>query len=100
MIFRLAAVGLLIVTAIPTPASAEDDDAVRHKMDLFDRWREDWSALTEPRLRTEPLDGLKYIPLSFDDPKRYVSLGLTLRERFELNDAPLRSTRSELSESD
>jgi hypothetical protein len=32
---------------------------------------------------------LKYIPLPFDDPKSYVSLGLTLRERFELNDAPL-----------
>jgi Alginate export len=31
---------------------------------------------------------LKYIPLPFDDPKSYVSLGLTLRERFELNDAP------------
>jgi hypothetical protein len=32
---------------------------------------------------------LKYIPLPFDDPRSYVSLGLTLRERFELNDAPL-----------
>jgi hypothetical protein len=51
-------------------------------------------------LRTQPLDSLKYIPLPFDDPKSYVSLGLTVRERFELNDAPLRSTRSELSESD
>src|SRR4029079_4953539 len=37
---------------------------------------------------TEPLDSLKYIPLSVDNPKSYVSLGLTLRERFELNDAP------------
>jgi hypothetical protein len=48
----------------------------------------------------QPLDRLKSIPLPFDDPKSYVSLGLTVRERFELNDAPLRSTRSELSESD
>src|SRR5882724_9426619 len=52
------------------------------------RWREDWSVLADPQLRTEPLDSLKYIPLPFDDPKSYVSLGLTLRERFELNDTP------------
>jgi len=32
---------------------------------------------------------LKYIPLPFDDPKSYYRLGLTVRERFELNDAPL-----------
>ncbi len=88
MIFRLAAACLLIATAMATPASAADDDAVRPKVDLFYRWREDWSALADPRLRTEPLDGLKYIPLPFHDPKSYVSLGLTLRERFELNDAP------------
>ena len=87
MIFRLAAVGLLIATAT-TPAPAEDDEAVRPKIDFMNRWREDWSVLADPRLRTEPLDSLKYIPLPFDDPKSYVSLGLTLRERFELNDAP------------
>jgi hypothetical protein len=33
--------------------------------------------------RTEPFDDLKYIPLSPDDPKSYVSFGLDLRERFE-----------------
>ena len=87
MIFRLA-VGLLIAAAIATPAQAEDDDAVRPKIDFFYRWREDSSVLADPRLRTKPLDSLKYIPLPFDDPKSYVSLGLTLRERFELNDAP------------
>ena len=51
------------------------------------RWQEDWSVLQNPSLRTEPLDDLKYIPLSADDPQRYISLGATLRERFELNDA-------------
>jgi hypothetical protein len=66
----------------------------------MNRWHEDWSVLADPHLRIEPLDGLKYIPLPFNDPKSYVSLGVTLRERFELNDAPLRSTRSErISES-
>lgn len=44
--------------------------------------------LSDPALRTEPFDGLKYLPLSQDDPQRYLSLGLNLRERFESNDAP------------
>ncbi|MGV8921576.1 MAG: alginate export family protein [Pseudomonas sp.] len=51
------------------------------------RWQEDWSALANPALRTQPFDSLKYIPLSSDDPQRYLSLGFTLRERFEINGA-------------
>jgi Alginate export len=85
----IAGVGLLIVAASASTAAAEDNEAVRPKINLFYRWLEDWSALADPRARTEPLDSLKYIPLPFDDPKSYVSLGLTVRERFELNDAPL-----------
>ena len=85
----LAVVGLLVAAASASTAAAEDDEAVRPKINLFYRWLEDWSALADPRARTEPLDRLKYIPLPFDDPKSYVSLGLTVRERFELNDAPL-----------
>ena len=54
----------------------------------FYRWQEDWSALADPALRTEPFDNLKYIPLSSNDPHSYVSLGINLRERFESNDAP------------
>ena len=49
----------------------------------FNRWQEDWSALSNPALRTEPFDALKYIPIMPGDPKSYVSLGMTLRERFE-----------------
>jgi hypothetical protein len=52
------------------------------------RWQEDWSALADPALRTQPLDRLKYLPLSAEAPRAYVSLGATLRERFETNDAP------------
>ena len=52
------------------------------------RWQEDWSALADGALRTEPLDGLKYIALSDADRQRYLSLGATLRERFESNAAP------------
>jgi hypothetical protein len=85
----LAAVGLLAAAAIASAAAAENDDAVRPEINLMNRWKEDWSALADPRLRTEPLDNLKYIPLPDGDPKSYVSLGLTLRERFETNNAPL-----------
>ena len=44
----------------------------------LNRWQEDWSVLADPRLRTEPLDSLKYIPpRTADDPKSYLSLGVT-----------------------
>jgi hypothetical protein len=49
----------------------------------LNRWQEDWSVLADPKLRTEPLDNLKHIPLSSDDPESYISLGLNLRERME-----------------
>ncbi|MDB5634940.1 MAG: hypothetical protein JWR49_3795, partial [Tardiphaga sp.] len=55
---------------------------------LTNRWQEDWSVLADPSLRTEPFDNIKYIPLFVTDPKSYVSLGATLRERFESNNAP------------
>jgi hypothetical protein len=54
---------------------------------LPNRWEEDWSVLADPRVLREPLDSLKYILLSPDDPKTYLSLGADLRERFEANDA-------------
>jgi hypothetical protein len=68
-------------------SGAGDAIAVRPDI-LFNRWQEDWSVLADPALRTEPLDGLKYIPLSPDDPKTYLSFGGGLRERFETNHAP------------
>jgi hypothetical protein len=72
-------------------ASAQDesssDEAMRPAIKT-NRWQEDWSALSNETLRTEPLDSLKYISLSDTDAQRYASLGVTLRERFESNDAP------------
>src|SRR6267154_5598333 len=64
-----------------------DDQAPTRPAILFNRWQEDWSVLADPRVPREPLDSLKYIPLSADDPKTYLSLGAGLRERFEANDA-------------
>jgi hypothetical protein len=54
---------------------------------MFNRWQEDWSVLADPRVPREPLDNLKYISLSADDPESYLSFGANLRERFEANDA-------------
>src|SRR4029077_5883305 len=54
----------------------------------LNRWQEDWSVLADPQLRTQPFDDLKYIQLNPNDPRSYMSLGATLRERVETNDAP------------
>ncbi len=43
--------------------------------------------LAGPAVPREPLDTLKYIPLSAQDPKTYLSFGANLRERFESIDA-------------
>jgi len=53
---------------------------------LFNRWQEDWSVLADPRVPREPLDNLKYIPLSAN-PKTYLSLGADWRNRYEYNNA-------------
>jgi hypothetical protein len=54
---------------------------------MFNRWQEDWSVLADPRVKREPFDALKYIPLSPTDPETYLSFGLNIRERYEGNDA-------------
>ncbi len=54
---------------------------------MFNRWQEDWSVLADPRVPREPFDDLKYIPLSDDDARTYLSFGGGIRERFEANDA-------------
>ena len=55
---------------------------------MFNRWQENWSALANPCVPKRPFDSLKYIPL-FGNPDAYISLGMVLRERLEMNDAPL-----------
>jgi hypothetical protein len=77
---------------IPNMADAQDSgDANRTSAPtrpaiLSNRWQEDWSVLADPRVPKESFDSLKYIPLSPDDPKTYLSLGAAFRERFEAND--------------
>ncbi|MEY2602641.1 MAG: hypothetical protein QOH31_399 [Verrucomicrobiota bacterium] len=47
------------------------------------RYDEDYSFLANPANRTEPLDLIKYIPLSNWGPLYFVTLGGDLREQFE-----------------
>jgi hypothetical protein len=46
------------------------------------RYEEDWSVLRAPRLRTDSLDPLKYLPLT-KDGDTWLSLGGEIRERYE-----------------
>ena len=74
------------VAATDEAEPAPDEAPTRPSIE-FNRWQEDWSVLADSRVPREPLDSLKYIPLSADDPEAYLSLGANLRERFEANDA-------------
>ena len=69
----------------PSPATA--CSATRPAV-MFNRWQENWAVLANPCVPRKPFDSLKYIPLG-SDPSTYLSLGANLRERFELNNAPL-----------
>lgn len=80
--------GSLCALAAPVGAQERDVGAARPAL-VTNRWQEDWSPLSDPALRTEPFDGLKYFPLSDGSPAPWLSLGLTLRERFESNDAAM-----------
>jgi len=84
----VAAVLLIVVTCRAPAADQEAESEAPSRPTLkANRWQEDWSVLSDPALRTEPLDGLKYISLSSNDAQSYLSLGATLRERFEMNGA-------------
>jgi hypothetical protein len=86
---------LMMVCAAVGQAHAQTvDDAsvpVRPNIDFY-RWQEDWSVLADPRVPREFGDSLKYIPLSKNDPKRYLSFGVTLRERVVSTDPPFFGT--------
>lgn len=75
---------------VNSQARAEDDQPAatpQRPAIQSNRWQEDWSALADPALRTEPFDFFKYLPLIPGDPKSYLSFGATIRERYEFNDA-------------
>jgi hypothetical protein len=76
-----SALAVLSLTSIRVSADAPDRPAI-----AFNRWPEDWSVLADPAVPREPMDEFKYIPLSADDPRTYLSFGVNIRERFEAND--------------
>jgi len=71
----------LVVLIVVLPALAAEESQ-RPSIIWPYRWLEDWSVLADPALRTDPFDSIKYMPIG-SDPKSYLSLGLTNRERFE-----------------
>ena len=78
--------GLAVLWPLLTASAHAEEQATRPVLKT-NRWQENWSVLQDPALRTQPLDNLKYIPLSSANPMTYLSLGASLRERFEMNDA-------------
>ena len=76
-----SALAVLSLTSIRVSADTADRPAI-----AFNRWTEDWSVLADPNVPREPLDELKYIPLSNYDACTYLSFGANVRERFEVND--------------
>jgi hypothetical protein len=89
----VAAAGACAADKTPTlPAALEPGSAascsVRRPSINFNRWQEDWNMLAQPCVPRQPMDGLKYLPLS-EDGVSYLSFGANLRERWEANNAPL-----------
>ena len=83
----LAGAGCVALALAASHAKADPLDVPHRPSIMFNRWQEDWSVLADPRVERQPLDSLKYIPLSGGGPHAYLSLGADLRERFEANDA-------------
>jgi hypothetical protein len=76
-----SALAVLSLTSTRVSADTPDRPSI-----AFNRWSENWSVLADPDVPREPLDALKYISLSNDDARTYLSLGANIRERFEVND--------------
>jgi hypothetical protein len=85
--FMMAIVLFLLSRPVHAQESNGTTTAPTRPAILSNRWEEDWSVLADPRVPREPFDSLKYIPLSPDNPKTYLSFGADIRERFEANDA-------------
>jgi hypothetical protein len=86
IVFMVAPVGCWCSALLCLAAPVWSDEPQRPTPE-FNRWQEDWSVLADPGVPREPLDDLKYIPLSPEDPHSYLSLGANLRERFESNNS-------------
>ena len=90
---RAASIVAVIVLA-PAMAHAADPATATGEIPLpppsYDilRFNEDYSCLSNPAMRTDWFDPIKYIPLRIDDPTWYLTFGGELRERFEAAENP------------
>jgi|HubBroStandDraft_6_1064221.scaffolds.fasta_scaffold114937_3 hypothetical protein len=78
---------LLVLALLHLSLPEADAQTAARPTIAFNRWSEDWSVLANPDVPREPLDELKYVPLSSQDVRTYLSFGANVRERFEVNDA-------------
>ena len=78
---------LLVLALLNLTPPQADAQTVARPTIAFNRWSEDWSVLADSNVPREPLDELKYIPLSTSNTRTYLSFGANVRERFEINDA-------------
>lgn len=77
------AFSIAVAATIAPPSFAADRPAYR-----LIRYEEDWSALRDEALRTDFLDGLKFVPLD-GAGRSFFSFGGDVRERYEYVDDPL-----------
>src|SRR5712672_2986413 len=86
--FQRVVIGLALVLVVGvTAARAQSDDAPESKdpdrsYKLL-REDEDWSFLRDPRLRRDPWDKIKYIPLRKNSDDWYMTIGGEAREVWE-----------------
>lgn len=79
-IARALALGFALGSS--SPMSWAQPSKPSHPSPKLIRYDEDWSALRDPKLRSEWLDSLKYIPLAHCD-ECFLTIGGEIRQRYE-----------------
>ncbi len=81
--FALALVSAMCFAGVARANAVVRDETVQRPAYKTFRSDEDWSPLRDSALRTEPLDRVKYVPLSSFDRFKYFSLGGEVRTRYD-----------------
>ena len=77
----IAAIAVLLPWPVQAQNSNSGTTAPTRPSIMFNRWEEDWSVLADPRVPREPLDSLKYIPLTLQ-PTNSVKILLAIAEQW------------------
>lgn len=78
-------IGRVVLALALLPAAALAADRPTYQDFRYD---EDWRAMTDPAMRTDVLDPIKWVPIA-RDPDWYVTFGGELRERYEASRNPV-----------